>query len=176
MNDVGPVCSRDSKWVYYTDNAANRINRVSIDGGKPDNVPGSVIPHAFLSALTIGLAPDDKSIAFLVEMGETNPVHKIVVLPLDAGAQPQARLLDPNPAISPFGVRFAPDGKALVYPITQNGVDNLWLQPLDGSAGRQLTNFKSEQFVMVSWSPDGKMIGVLQRRIDGDVVLLRESQ
>ena len=76
------------------------------------------------------------------------------------------RLLDPNPALTD-GARFTPDGKALVYPITQQGVDNLWMQPLDGSAGRQLTNFKSDQIFGVQFSPDGKNLAVLQRRIRG---------
>jgi len=173
-NDVAPACSRDSEWVYYRD-ATDQINRISIDGGKPEIVPGSVIPHGFVSGLTMGFAPDGNSLVFLVELHENNPVHKIALLPLDAGAQAQLRLLDPNPAVSPFGARFTSDGKALVYPITQDGVDNLWLQPLDGSAGRQITNFKSDRIVSFAWSPDAKMIGVLQSRIDGDVVLLRES-
>jgi hypothetical protein len=62
-----------------------------------------------------------------------------------------------------------------VYSITQNGVDNLWLQPLDGTPGRQLTNFKTDRIRSFRWSPDGKNIGVLCERVEGDVVLLRES-
>src|SRR5262245_50852955 len=31
----------------------------------------------------------------------------------------------------------------VVYPIREKGIDNLWFQPLDGSTGRQLTNFTS---------------------------------
>src|SRR5256885_16351588 len=31
------------------------------------------------------------------------------------------------------------------YPIRENEVDNIWVQPLDGSRGRQITNFDSEQ-------------------------------
>jgi len=101
-------------------------------------------------------------------------VHKIALLPLDAGAQPAIRLLDPHPDIAD-GPRYTPDGKAVVYPITQNGVGNLWLQPLDGTSGRQITNFKSDLIFWLQWSPDGKNIGVLTQRIDADVVLLRES-
>ena len=36
-------------------------------------------------------------------------------------------------------LRFSPDGKGFVYPIREKGVDNLYLQPLDGGTGRQLT-------------------------------------
>ena len=42
-------------------------------------------------------------------------------------------------------LQFTPDGKSLVYASRENGVDNVWVQPLDGSAGHPITNFKSEQ-------------------------------
>ena len=96
------------------------------------------------------------------------------MVPIDAGTQPRVRFLDPHPAIW-YPLRFTPDGKALVHPIKQNRLENLWLQPLDGSPGRQITNFKTDLIVGLRWSPDGRNIGVLNRRIDADVVLLRES-
>jgi eukaryotic-like serine/threonine-protein kinase len=172
--DLGPECSRDSKWAYFMDQDASRVERVPVDGGTPEIVPGTPISHAFITSRYLDFSPDGKSVVFGVELGETTPVHKIAVLPLDAGAQPPIRLLDPHPDIAD-GPRFTPDGKAFVYPITQNGVDNLWLQPLDGTPGRQITNFKTDLIGWLQWSPGGKNIGVLTRRIDADVVLLRES-
>lgn len=174
QRDRGPECSLDSKWAYYIDANSSRVERVPIDGGTPETLPGTPIPHALILDRYFDLLPDGKSVAFLISVGETNPVHKIAVVPLDAGPQPQVRLLDPHPAIW-YPLRFTPDGKALVYPITQNRVENLWLQPLDGSPGRQITNFKTDQILGLRWSPDGKNIGLLSRRIDADVVLLRES-
>ncbi len=174
QNDFRSSCSRDSKWAYYFNADANRTERVPVIGGTPEVVAGSAIPHALISGRIVDDSPDGKWLGFLVAIGEMNPVHKIAMVPLDAGPQPQVRLLDTNPAISD-GPRFTPDGKAIVYPISQNGVGNLWLQPLDGSPGRQLTNFKTDQIARIQWSPDGKSIGVLSQRIDADVVLLREA-
>ena len=34
-------CSPDSKWAYFSDNTGNRVQRVSIDGGTPETVPGA---------------------------------------------------------------------------------------------------------------------------------------
>ena len=62
-----------------------------------------------------------------------------------------------NPHIS-GGVRFTPDGKVIAYPIRENGVDNVWVQPLDGSAGHQITYFTSEQIDSFHKSPDGKSL------------------
>ena len=74
------------------------------------------------------------------------------------------------------GGQFTPDGKALVYVIRgENNVDNLWLQPLDGKPGRQITTFKSVQIYRFSWSPDGKKLVVGRGHIESDVVLLRDA-
>jgi len=53
---------------------------------------------------------------------------------------------------------FEAEGKAVAYPIRENEVDNIWVQPLDGSRGRQITNFDSEQILNFRWSPDGKSL------------------
>lgn len=58
--------------------------------------------------------------------------------------------------------RFTPDGKGVVYPIRNNQVENLWLQPLDGSAGKQITNFKTDTIKIFGYSPDGKQLGVFR--------------
>jgi Tol biopolymer transport system component len=69
---------------------------------------------------------------------------------------------------------FAPDGKSLVYVIRENGADNLWLQPVDGSRGRQITNFPSDRIQNYEYSPDGKSLGVMRSHTESDVVLLRD--
>jgi eukaryotic-like serine/threonine-protein kinase len=177
QNDTGPECSPDSQWAYYIDQNANQIDRVPIEGGTAEPVPGTPVPNAFVTGGRLthpDVAPDDKAVSFTIELGEANLGQMIASVPLDAGPQPHVRLFDPNPAISD-SPRFTPDGKALVYPINQNGVDNLWFQPIDGSPGRQITNFKADRIRSFRWSPDGKSIGVLSERVEGDVVLLRES-
>jgi Tol biopolymer transport system component len=40
------------------------------------------------------------------------------------------------------------------------GVDNIFVQPFDGSPGRQITNFSSEHIAELQWSPDGKALAV----------------
>jgi Tol biopolymer transport system component len=171
--DDNPECSFDSKWAYYVDENANLVRRVSVNGGTPDTVPGTAIPHAIMSGYHIDLSSDGKSLAFLVNFEEQKTVYKIAAVPLDAGSQPQVRFFDPQPDVSD-GPRFTPDGKAFVYPIKRD-VGNLWLQPLDGSPGRQITNFKIDQIWWFRWSPDGKTLAVLDHRAETDVVLLRDS-
>jgi len=70
---------------------------------------------------------------------------------------------------------FAPDGKSVAYIIRDKGVDNIFEQPLDGSPGRQITNFTSEEISQFKWSPDGKTLAVARVQNTSDVVLLREK-
>ncbi len=44
------------------------------------------------------------------------------------------------------GVRWAPDGRSVLYVEAKAGVSNVWARPLDGSPPKRLTDFKSEEF------------------------------
>jgi eukaryotic-like serine/threonine-protein kinase len=173
QQDIEPECSRDGKRIYYDDVQDLQVKQVSIDGGKPEVVPDSVIPNGFFHyGLTV--SPDGKSLAFLTVDTKASPLHRIVLVPLDAGSAAHQRILFPDPRVS-NAPRFTPDGNALVYPILENGTENLWLQPLDGTPGRQITNFKSDGISSFRFSPDGKTLGVLRSKIASDVVLLRDA-
>ena len=173
--DLAPQCSPDGKWGYYQDVMTNRINRVPIDGGTPQLVPGTVIPDVLISGPGYDISRDGKMLAFLAVKGEQGSVtQNIALVPLDAGPAPPARMLEPDPRIS-GSPGFTPDGKAVVYPIRENRVDNLWLQPLDGSRGHQITNFSSDEIQMFEFSPDGKTLGVMQNHTESDVVLLHDT-
>jgi Tol biopolymer transport system component len=70
--------------------------------------------------------------------------------------------------------RLRVGGKSLAYTILDNGVENLWLQPLDGSPGKQITNFKTGSISDFRWSPDGKTLGLVRVNAQSDIVLLRD--
>ena len=70
---------------------------------------------------------------------------------------------------------FAPDGKAVVYSVREKGVDNLWLQPLGGSAYRQLTHFTTERIMRFRFNADGSQMAIERGHYESDAVLLRET-
>jgi eukaryotic-like serine/threonine-protein kinase len=143
---------------------------------KAEPIPGTAVAHGFQTGRGMGISPDGRILAYLVELvnAETQAgTSKIVLLNLDNLSE--ARRLDPNPQIS-AGPQFTVDGKALAYPVRENGVDNIWIQPMDGSPGRPITKFDSEQINSFEWSPDGKNLGILRGHTDSDVILLEESK
>jgi serine/threonine protein kinase len=176
--DANPHCSPDSKWAYYDDKDASLAMRVRVDGSsKPEVVAGAVPPNAIISSDQYGISPDGKYFACVITMtpvGGASGVQKINLVPLDAGAQPQTRLIDPDPRIKGH-LSFTPDGKFFVYAIRVSGVENLWQQPIDGGPGRQITNFPAEQITNYHGSPDGKTIAMIRQHIDSDVVLLKDT-
>jgi Tol biopolymer transport system component len=145
-----------------------------MDGGTPENVPGTILPGNFNSP-GLAISPDGNLLSFLaVSADQANPVSKIALVPLDAGPKPPVQILNPDPRIASSAI-FTPDGKAIVYAIRENGVDNLWRQALDGSKGRQISNFNSDTILISLFSPDGKTLGVQRQHVESDVVLLRDA-
>jgi serine/threonine protein kinase len=175
--DTRAICSPDGKWVYYHDQDARRISRVLADGSeKAEPLPGSVVPNSFFTANGQAPSADGKTLAYMVEVVDPKTQigeQKIALLDLGSSAP---RLLIADQRVARGGLQFTPDGKSLAYPIQEKGVDNIWIQPLDGSPGHQITNFASEQISAFHWSPDGKNLGVLRNHSESDVVLLQESK
>jgi serine/threonine protein kinase len=167
--DWYPVCSPDGKWVYYSD-AANggKLTRVPLDGGTPERLSD-------LPTLRFDISPDGKLAAFATFASAGIAKKQLALVPLDF---PQnTKILDlQRPTTSLGATRFTHDGKAVVYPFRDEDAENLWLQPLDGSPGKQITNFKSEQISDFRWSFDGSKLGMVRGHTDSDVVLLEESK
>src|SRR5438309_2974217 len=178
-DDHVPVCSPDEKWVYYWDRASQQLWRAAVDGSKPpEMLPGSAVPQTVPAGTGLSSSPDGKILAYVLSTVPTKedpyPQYKIALLDLSSAKSPP-KLIEADERISSGALSFTPDGKAVAYPIRENGVDNLWVQPLGGgSAGRQITSVNSEQILTFRWSPDGKGLAVLRRHTDSDVVLIRD--
>ncbi len=171
-----PVCSPDGKWAYYFDEAAYRIMRVPIDGGTPELVEGSAVSNGFMGG-GINFSPDGKwmpEIASLIDPATQAATPKVALIDVNANSLASTKFLVPRPEIG-SSMAFTPDGKAVAYDIVENGVGNIWAQPLDGSPGHRLTNFTSDRIYTFQFSPDGKSLAVAQQHIVSDVVLLRDT-
>jgi len=152
-----------------------QIYRVPLDGsGKSESI--FVLPQGYIPLGGLSGSPDGKTLATAVAGGQVAaaPEKGVKIALFDVGSPSQPRMFDASHYSS--GVQFTPDGKSLAYVIRENGVDNVWAQPLDGSAGHPVTDFKSEQIWSFHLSPNGKSLGILRGHFDSDVVLLQESK
>jgi Tol biopolymer transport system component len=176
-DDRFPLCSLDRKWVYYSDFNKIGIMRLPLDGGAPEVVPGSLVANGFVNGTGLNFSPDGKSlasVATVTNMTTQESSHPIALINVDSRSQSSTRFLTAHKNVT-FPVGFTPDGKAVEYRIIENGVDNIWVQPLDGSPGHQLTHFTTDQCRFFKWSPDGKTLGVVRTHTESNVVLLRDT-
>jgi eukaryotic-like serine/threonine-protein kinase len=163
-NERNAQCSPDGKWVYYIAVLENQaLKRVPVDGGTPETIIDE--PSDGFS-----LSPDGKSVSTLDVREED---HKLVLNVFNIAEKRKTDRDIDQRASDPTS--FAPDGKAVVYTVREQGVDNLWLQPLDGSAFRQLTHFTTERIARFALSKDGSQIAIERGHSQTDAVLLRDS-
>jgi serine/threonine protein kinase len=186
--DIAPVCSPDGKWVYYYDSQVTHASmRVPVEGGGSEAVPSSDVPNMYGLGAGETISPDGRLLVFDSEAtAPDNPqsvLNQLALVDLNAKAQSSPRLIRPDPRITggiggnnfTNDLTFTPDGKSLAYIIRDQGVDNIFVQPLDGSAGHQITNFTSDNIAEFQWSPDGKTLAVARTHNTSDVVLLQEK-
>ena len=142
--------------------------KVPIDGGAAERVTAQTLDGTF------DISPDGAVAVFGIIDHANGHEDKLVLLDL-ATRQVRRSMKFERERAGVF-IRFSRDGKSVVYPIRENGVDNLWQQPLDGSAGKQLTSFKAEHIWDYHWSPDGSKLALVRGHTDSDVVLIRDMQ
>ena len=165
LSDQEPTCAKSGPWVYYLDTNDNGyLKRVSVDGGSPETVVN-------FSMGSYALSPDGKNVASL-EVRELD--HKLM-LRMDSTEAHRMVYHDIDQRALPEGLAFAPDGKAVVYVVREKGVDNLWSQPLDGSASKRLTHFPKEKIIRFVFSPDGSQLAIERGEKEADVVLLKDT-
>ena len=165
LNEADPACSHDGKWVYFVDRQNNQgLWRVSIEGGTPETILNDAIG-------IYAVSPDGKQAATL-DLRDSD--HRLM---LKFVSIPDKKLTyhDVDQRAAPGFLAFTPDGHGMVYAVRDKAVDNLWMQPLDGSPPRQLTHFTAERILRFAYSPDGTRIAFERGHVESDAVLLRDT-
>jgi serine/threonine protein kinase/Tol biopolymer transport system component len=178
-DDEAPGCSTDGKWAYYADNAKNyQLYRVPIEGGTPELLKASVLENGFVGAGGGLLSADGRWLPVIltkIDPKTQEDIHSLALIDVVANTASAIRVF-PSQVTITFPVVFTPDGKDVAYRVVDNGTDNIWMQPVDGSKGRQVTNFTTDHIRSFAWSPDGKTLAVVRGHLVSDVVLLREGK
>jgi eukaryotic-like serine/threonine-protein kinase len=166
--DDYPLCSPDSREVYYKDDGTQRIMKVSIDGGAAEQVTDMPLSGLF------DISPDGSTAVFTTVDHAHGHEEKLVLLDTRTGHA--RKMMNLERQRMGFFIRYSRDGKSVVYTVRDKGADNLWQQPLDGAPGKWLTSFKSEHIWDFHWSWDGSRLAMVRGHDDADVVLMRDQR
>jgi Tol biopolymer transport system component/DNA-binding winged helix-turn-helix (wHTH) protein len=166
--DLRPDISPDGRWVAYMSitKSMATVWKTSIDGS------GAPIQLSDKLSSVPRVSPDGRFIACFYRP-QVSAYSKLAIIPSDGGEP--VKVFDRSPTIIvEAGIQWTPDGRALTFVDNRDGVSNIWLQPLDGSPPKQLTNFTSETIFRFAWSPDGKMFVAERGTEIGDIVLINK--
>lgn len=159
-----PTISPDGKWVVYTalgDIGKPSLYKMPIDGGDPIQLTKNI-------AVWPKISPDGKFIACQYN-DEQQALPKLAIIPFEGGAPVKTLSI-------PLGqVTWSSDGKGLFYVNGTNGVTNIWLQPVDGGAAKQVTQFQTDNIFSYAWSRDGKQLIVSRGNETTDAVLMKDE-
>lgn len=164
-----PNLSPDGKWLAYTVFGSTGFNiaKISIDGGQATTVTDKFARFPSVS-------PDGKLIACYYADRPTNS-DKVGLLNSDNGEP--VKLIDlPRSAERLHLLVWSADGRGVAYIDTRGDVSNIWLQPIDGSPPKQLTEFKNDRIFSFGWSHDGRWLAYSRGTDEHDVVLITDFQ
>jgi serine/threonine protein kinase/Tol biopolymer transport system component len=157
-----PDFSPDGKWIVYERGGTGRgIWKVAIEGGDPVRLTDA-------DASLPVISPDGRWIAYSYQDPKETPTHGIAIMELEGG-----RLLTRLDVVTRF-LRWAADGRSLLYTKDTDGVVNIWSQPIAGGAPGQVTHFKSDFIFGFDLSRDGKRLIIGRGHETSDVVLIRD--
>ena len=159
---VSPAVSPDGRWVIYLSASDDNLYRIPIEGGEPQLVAGKGVGVSSVS-------PDGRLIAYFAP-GKN--AWAIAVSSFNGGSVIR-RFEVGSHSLNNNALKWTPDGKALLYANTTDGVGNIWMQPIGGGPARQVTDFKADGIFCFDVSPDGRNLFYARGGWKHDVVLIK---
>lgn len=164
--DGEPAITPDGQWLWFTHWAEGKPALYKQPLGSSGAATRSDIPGH-----RPRFSPDGKWL--LVFLDDVAANRQVNVLYSGDGSQ-KVRPIELPLHSNPQEVRWTPDSQALSFQRSENGADNIWLQPLSGGEPKQLTRFKDGNIFTHAWSPDGKQLILARGHQNADVVLIRD--
>ena len=164
--DAAPVCSPDGRFVVFTSNRSGKVAiwKVAIDGGPASQLVDRVSQFPSIS-------PDGKLIAYFYNDEQANNQPKLSMIPFEGGEP--VKTIDLSRTVQPIAFGWMPDARSVAYLASVSGSFNVWTQPIDGTAPKQLTNFKSSLISNFAISRDST-IAVYRVSATRDIVLIKD--
>jgi serine/threonine protein kinase/Tol biopolymer transport system component len=164
--------SPDGQWVVFTHVQGGKytLMKVSSAGGpatqltnydsegaavSPDGKWIACVSSSFKCVINFDLLnpPDGRSIACVPSAGQ-NEAASWAIVPFTGG---QPYKVFPVPPTSSLPLLWTPDGHAVSFVNSVNGVGNIWEQSVEGGPPQPVTHFTSDRIFWFDWSPDGRL-------------------
>jgi serine/threonine protein kinase len=162
-------CTPDGVWLIYHDFADGSTKKVALSGGPAQIlVPGSLRPDS-----QFDLSGDGKSLLVILHSGGELAVNSVAI---EDGQATRRFVVRPDANY----LTRVPDGTGVAYTSADQGVTNIWTQPLAGGPAAPLSKFvqgtgASKSLYGFAWSPDGKQLAVVRVATSTDVVVLKDQ-
>lgn len=149
--DVAPTVSPDGKWIVYSSYVEGQptLWKVPLDGGEATPLTKSLIVES------PAVSPDGRLVA-CYHFSAPLAKPRLALVSLADGAL--VKEIDLGATYAASEIKWTPDGRGVVFVSMSRGVSNIWLQPLDGTPAKQLTNFNTDRIFRFDISRDGRLI------------------
>jgi len=164
--DSFPSISPDGQWVVFSSSQGGKFTLMKVP-----SEGGIASPLTDYNSLWPSVSPDGKWIA-CVYITPENQANGLAMLPFAGG--PPSKVF-PLPATTGDPFVWTPDGHAISFVNSVNGVGNIWKQPVEGGPPKAVTHFTSDKIFWFDWSRDGRL--ALSRGTEQtDAVLIKNFQ
>ncbi|MEO6655986.1 MAG: hypothetical protein ABIO36_07865 [Pyrinomonadaceae bacterium] len=166
FNGANPDITLDSQTVIFSSWSAGKLNlwRTSINGGEPQRITE-------FASTEPSISPDGKTIACF--SFDANSVTRLTVIPVDGGEPLRVFAMPPTVFVD-LSPKWTPDGRGITFIDRRGSSQNLWVQPFDGGAAKQLTDFKENGIYRREWTRDGKQVAIVRGESSSDVVMITD--
>jgi Tol biopolymer transport system component len=163
-----PQLTPDGGFVIYaaTNETRPTLWKVSTEGGEAIQLTKALTRSPAVS-------PDGQTIACLTRGTKLEDKFELAVVSMENGEIIKTfNFSGENSPLVSATLRWFPDGQAIAYIATKNGVSNILSQPLAGGEPKKLTDFSADRIFSFDFSSDGKSVVFARGVMRNNLVLI----
>lgn len=170
--DFSPQVTPDGKFIVFQRMLVNAdhfvLMRMPVEGGEAE----AFFESEGLSIYQPRISPDGKRVAFMTFDIRSFQKKLMIATIVDNKFAAIEREIENN-LINQY--LWSPDSRSLTISTNRAGTQNLWRQPIDGSAAKPITDFKSGKIMNYAWTSDGRELLIARGNTNNDLILIRDG-
>ncbi len=178
-NDGVPSCTEDGSAAVYA-HCDEKKECYLVSRKLPSGTPQRITPPGVSVSAPPELSPDGKSVLVKQQPDPKKPLEWAATLPITGGSpQPismpvPAALVGTHVSWNLSDLHWSADSKSILYPVNQNGVDNIWSYTIAGGRARQITHFDSDGILAFDVDAKGRLL-ICRGAMVRNAVLVRHA-